>query len=159
MKQKSFVFLFAIVCCLSGGLQAQNCDESVGASFKVSYTTAKPNVMDFFTAYAQWRKETKAYDESDGIIVGAYSCVVLKKPIPFVDENGQSQLLAHMKADVASGYIAYDNGEPESLGLECCYWNTADRTKVIFAVNYIDNNPGYTNRMMIMTLLLRSQRR
>lgn len=149
MKQIFRISLFAILLCFSINLCAQDCDESVGVTFKVNYNGTKPNVLDFFTAYAKWRLTTNVYDDSKTVTDDAQSYIILGKARHTKMVNGQTKVMDKKVVNISGGYISYHNGvDPDQdipLGLECCYWNTADKKKVIFVVNCIDDNPQYTN--------------
>lgn len=136
LKAAASILIFAFMLCFAGNINAQGFDDAIGSTVKVNHKSAKPNVFEFFAAYAQWRTATPANDMSDGIIKDARSYICLNKPMHTDVQNGKTSVFDKKKIDTANGYLQYENGGTPALKVECCYWNTADRKKIIFAVNY-----------------------
>ncbi len=111
--------LFIILVCISTLSYAQDfTGEHIGATIKVKYAGSKPVITDFFNAYNNW-------------------CITA------CDENEYDRtFIANAKktADIANGYLKYEdkNASSSYSYIECCYWNMYEKSKIIFAVNYVN---------------------
>lgn len=145
---KRVLTLVIILCCTSIALSAQSFDdEHIGSTTQVNFSGEKPIITDFFRSYAEWCKANPEEDNeiNNGLIKDAYSYVCLNTPA----HTYNGKVFDTKTVDTKNGYIKYDNGDTPSYYIECCYWNTGDRKKILFAANYVFDAMNTPNTMRL----------
>ena len=134
---KRFILLLAIL--FAAAAAASPCYADV----RVNVKGDKPTVLELFRAYAGWRAGDSEpdYELSKKLTNDAYNYIWLNKPA-YVDG---AKLFDKKVVDAANGYVSYEGGERPGPKMECCFWNTADRKNIIFAVNFTNEDPGSAN--------------
>lgn len=119
MIRKTLAIFFALTVFV---MAAQN-------DIKVKYNGAKPTISDFATSYLATvnQSDEDCNDEAGGAMAHAWN--KYRKGLPL--EQGES-----ITVDEKNGYIRYESKyEENTMVIEMCYWNEADKKHKLFAYN------------------------
>ncbi len=130
MKRLSLAFIFA---CFAMVMAAQD-------AIRVNYRGASPTISDFVWAYLSSidnDDEDAEVDESFNAVKSAW--VNHRKGLP-QSEGGK------LTVDEKNGYVLYEfTYDENTLKVEMCYWNEADKKHKLFAYNVKSFNNGKYN--------------
>jgi hypothetical protein len=146
MKTTAIIFS-TIALIVSISCNGQQTSETAAYTVRVAFKGASPSITDLFRAYCESQMDFIGARNADAeeMLKPAYNLICKGKSLH--TDNGQ--IFDHKTVDLKNGYLSYCSGGAPPSGLEACFWNTANRTEKIFAVNFVHDHPDASHTFLL----------